>query len=319
MALIRLAKQYGRYGYRKIAELLRIEGWKVNHKKVERIWCEEGLQLPQRHKKRRRLYHKDSSIIRLRPTHPNHVWSIDFVHDKLGSGRSYKMLTVLDEYTRQALAVAVRTRMGADDVLEALYPLLLRHGIPEHIRIYPGSPWESGYNERFNGTLCHEVLNAEWFTTTKQAQIVINHWLRQYNRIRPHQALNMRPPVPETLIRNGTEHGGLDIDKMVLIANLTKEEHGKLEELVANGAINADMSSSEIFDAFGKEVKEKSETGSSAVVEAIEGYMLPSQEELAAMATNDLEAFIHDVTDPKRMAELFLQGRETANDVRLAA
>ena len=99
-ALIRLAKQYGRYGYRKIAELLRIEGWKVNHKKVERIWREEGLQLPQRHKKRRRLYHKDSSIIRLRPTHPNHVWSIDFVHDKLCNGRSYKMLTVLDEYTR---------------------------------------------------------------------------------------------------------------------------------------------------------------------------------------------------------------------------
>ena len=134
LALIRLAKQYGRYGYRKIAELLRIEGWKVNHKKVERIWREEGLQLPQRHKKRRRLYHKDASIIRLRPTHPNHVWSIDFVHDKLCNGRSYKMLTVLDEYTRQALAVAVRTRMGAEDVLEALYPLLLRYGTPKYIR-----------------------------------------------------------------------------------------------------------------------------------------------------------------------------------------
>ena len=106
----------------------------MNHKKVERIWREEGLQLPQRHEKRRRLYHKDSSIIRLRPTHPNHVWSIDFVHDKLDSGRSYKMLTVLDEYTRQALAVTVRTRMGADDVLEALYPLLLRHGTPEYLR-----------------------------------------------------------------------------------------------------------------------------------------------------------------------------------------
>ena len=233
LALIRLAKQYGRYGYLKIAELLRIEGWKVNHKKVERIWREEGLQLPQRHKKRRRLYHKDASIIRLRPTHPNHVWSIDFVHDKLCNGRSYKMLTVLDEYTRQALAVAVRTRMGAEDVLEALYPLLLRYGTPKYIRsdngpefiaqtmqdwlarvgikpirIYPGSPWENGYNERFNGTLRHEVLNAEWFTTTTQAQIVINQWLRQYNHVRPHQALNMRPPVPETLIRNGTEPGG---------------------------------------------------------------------------------------------------------------
>ncbi len=115
-------------------ELLHVEGWRVNHKKVERLWREEGLQLPQRHKKRRRLYHKDSSIIRLRPAHPNHVWAIDFVHDKLSNGRSYKMLTVLDEYTRQALAVTVRTRMGADDVLEALYPLLLRHGTPEYIR-----------------------------------------------------------------------------------------------------------------------------------------------------------------------------------------
>ena len=111
-----------------------MEGWRVNHKKVERLWREEGLQLPQRHKKRKRLYHKDSSIIRLRPTHPNHVWAIDFVHDKLSNGRSYKMLTVLDEFTRQALAVVVRTKMGADDVLEALYPLLLRHGSPEYIR-----------------------------------------------------------------------------------------------------------------------------------------------------------------------------------------
>ena len=169
MALIKLAKRYGRYGYRKIAALLRMEGWTVNHKKVERLWREEGLQLPKRHKKRRRLYHKDSSVIRLRPLHKNHIWSVDFVHDKLSSGRSYKMLTVLDEYTRQALCVEVRPRMGSADVLEALYPLLLKHGKPEYIRsdngsefiaatlqlwlrkvgikpiqIYPGSPWENG-------------------------------------------------------------------------------------------------------------------------------------------------------------------------------
>ncbi len=228
LALIRLAKSYGRYGYRKVCELLRVEGWRVNHKKVERLWREEGLQLPQRHKRRKRLYHKDSSIIRLRAMHPNHVWSVDFVHDKLSNGRGYKMLTVLDEYTRQALAVEVRTRMGSEDVLEALYGLFLRHGKPEYlrsdngpefaskvtqtwlkgvdvrpIRIYPGSPWENGYNERFNGTLRREVLNAQWFTTTKQAQTVIKKWLKQYNHTRPHQALNMRPPVPETLIRNG--------------------------------------------------------------------------------------------------------------------
>ena len=244
LALIRLAKQYGRYGYRKIAKLLRIEGWTVNHKKVERLWREEGLQLPHRHKKRKRLYHKDSSVIRLHPTHPNHIWSVDFVHDKLSNGRPYKMLTVLDEYTRQGLCVAVKFKMGSAEVLDALYPLLLKHGKPEFIRsdngpefiaaplqawltrvgikpiqIYPGSPWgeagnanmdrthvcrPNGYNERFNGTLRNEVLNAEWFATTQQAQIVINWWLQEYNTIRPHQALGMRPPVPETLNGSGT-------------------------------------------------------------------------------------------------------------------
>ena len=225
LSMIRLARQYGRYGYRKIAELLRVEGWGVNHKKVERLWREEGLQLPERHKKRKRLYHKDSSVIRLRPHYPNHVWSVDFVHDKLSSGRPYKMLTVLDEYTREALCVAVRSRMSANDVLEALYPLILERGRPVYIRsdngpefiaaplqewlikvgikpirIYPGSPWENGYNERFNGTLRQEVLNAEWFYSTRQAQTAINIWLRQYNQIRPHHALNMRPPAPETLL-----------------------------------------------------------------------------------------------------------------------
>lgn len=106
----------------------------MNHKKVERLWREEGLQLPHRHKKRRRLYHKQSSVIRLRPHHPNHIWSVDFVHDKLSNGRPYKMLTVLDEYTREALCVAVRSKMNGEDVLDALYPLLLKRGKPEYIR-----------------------------------------------------------------------------------------------------------------------------------------------------------------------------------------
>ena len=135
------------------------------------------------------------------------------------------MLTVLDEYTREALSVTVAAKMSSDDVLEVLYPLLLKHGKPEHlrsdngpefaakpfqdwlrrvgiqpIRIYPGSPWENGYNERFNGTLRREVLNAEWFATTRQAQTVIDIWLRQYNHIRPHHALGMQAPVPETLL-----------------------------------------------------------------------------------------------------------------------
>ena len=185
--------------------------------------------MPRRHKKRKRLYHKDSSVIRLRPKYPNHIWSIDFVHDRLSSGRKYKMLTVIDEYTREALCVTAMPSMGSSEVLEALYPLLLKYGKPEFIcsdngpefasenfqswlntvgvkpiRIYPGSPWENGYNERFNGTLRKEVLNAEWFVSIDQAKAAIGKWLRQYNHVRPHQALAMRPPVPETVSDFGT-------------------------------------------------------------------------------------------------------------------
>ena len=132
--MIRLAKHFGRYGYRKVTMLLRIEGWRVNHKKIERLWNEGGLQLPHWHKKRRQLYHQDSSITRLRPTHPNHVWAIDFVHDKLCNVHSYKMLTALDEYTRETLCVTVRSKMTANDVLDALHPVLIKHDKPEFIR-----------------------------------------------------------------------------------------------------------------------------------------------------------------------------------------
>ena len=232
LALIRLAKQYGRYGYRKVGELLRAEGWRTNHKKIERLWREEGLQLPHRHKKRKRLYHHDASVIRLRPRYANHIWSVDLVHDRLSNGRRYKMLTVLDEFTREALCVCVATKMGSEEVLEALYKLMIQRGKPtylrsdngpefiaeplqtslrrvgvEPMRIFPGSPWENGYNERFNGTLRREVLNAEWFASTRQAQIVIDVWRRQYNHVRPHQALSMRPPVPETLFENRPKNG----------------------------------------------------------------------------------------------------------------
>ena len=135
------------------------------------------------------------------------------------------MLTVLDEYTREALRVAARPKMNAADVLDVLHRLVMKHGKPEFIRsdngpefiaaqlqdwlirvgispmqIYPGSPWENGYNERFNVTLRREVLNAEWFHTTKQSQVAINAWLRHYNKTRPHHALNIRPPIPETLL-----------------------------------------------------------------------------------------------------------------------
>jgi putative transposase len=197
LAMIRLAKQFGRYGYRKVTALLRIEGWRVNHKKIERLWGEEGLQLPHRHKKRRRLYHQDSSVIRLRPTHPNNIWAIDFVLDALHP--------VLMKHGKPEF---IRSDNGPEFVALHFQDWLKRVGI-QPLLIYPGSPWENGYNERFNGTLRREMLNAEWFHSTKQAQVAINTWLRQYNQIRPHHALGMRPPVPETLLENdkisGTE------------------------------------------------------------------------------------------------------------------
>jgi len=198
---------------------------------------ERRLQLSHRHKNWRWLYHQDSALIMLQSTHPKHIWAIDFVHNKLSNGRSYKMLTVLDEYTRETLCEAVRSKMTSNDVLNVLHHVLMKHDKPEFIRsdnspdcvalhvqdwlkrvgiqpllIYTGSPWETGYNERFNVTLRQEVLNAEWFHNTKQAQVAINTWVRQYNQIRPHHALGMRPPVPETLLEkikiSGTEKLG---------------------------------------------------------------------------------------------------------------
>ena len=193
----------------------------------------DGEPAAEAHVRRRR---HGASVIRLRPNYPNHIRAIDLVHDKLSNGRPCRMLAVLDEYTREALCVGVAARMGSADVPEALSPLLLKRGKPEYlrsdngpgfaaapfrdrlqrvgiqpIRIYPGSPWENGYNGRFNGTLRRERLNTEWFTTTRQARIVIDIRLEQYNRIRHHYALGMQTPVTETILDksqiSGPNHG----------------------------------------------------------------------------------------------------------------
>ena len=219
-----LASQYGRYGYRRIAALLRKEGWKVNHKRVERLWRREGLKVPKKQPKRRRLWLADGSCIRLRPTHQNHVWAYDFVSCRTHDGRPIKILTVVDEYTRECLALVVERRLRSDDVLHCLTDLFVARGIPEHIRsdngpeftakavrqwlgnigvttvyIEPGSPWENGYNESFNGKLRDEFLNGEIFYTLKEAQVLIEGWRREYNTIRPHSSLGYRPPAPETM------------------------------------------------------------------------------------------------------------------------
>lgn len=219
--MIRLATQYGRYGYRRITAMLKAEGWQVNHKRVERIWRQEGLKVPACQKKKKRLYLNDGSCLRLRPCWPNHVWSYDFVAERLIDGRAIRMLTILDEYTRRCLAIVVDLQLKSDDVLEVLADLFLIHGLPDHIRsdngseftattlkewlkelgihtayIEPGSPWENGYNERFNGILRDECLNREVFHTLKEAQVIIEDWRLEYNHIRPHSSLAYQPPAP---------------------------------------------------------------------------------------------------------------------------
>jgi transposase InsO family protein len=222
--VIALAREYGRYGYRRITALLRAEGWRVNAKRVARIWGQEGLKVPRKQPKRGRLWLTDGSCVRLRPEHRNHVWSYDFVHDRTHDGRPLKILTILDEYSRECLALRVARRMNSLRVLTTLGVLFVRHGVPEHIRsdngpeftalvvrkwlarlqvrtlfIEPGSPWENGYNESLNGKLRDELLNREIFCTLREAQVLAKQWRQEYNQIRPHSSLGYRPPAPEAI------------------------------------------------------------------------------------------------------------------------
>jgi transposase InsO family protein len=204
--IIALARQYGRYGYRRVTALLHAAGWSVNHKRVERIWRREGLKVPQRQPKRGRLWLNDGSCIRLRPEYPGHVWAYDFVEERTHDGRKFRILTIIDEASRECLALVVARQLKHEDVLAALAELFIERGPPAHIRsdngsefiaaavqtwlrqigvktlyIAPGSPWENGYNESFNGSLRDELLNGEIFYTLAEARVLIEAWRRHYN------------------------------------------------------------------------------------------------------------------------------------------
>jgi len=223
--IIKLAKEYGRYGYRRITALLQRDGWSVNHKKVQRIWRREGLKVPQKQPKRRRLWLNDGSCVRLRPEHQNHVWSYDFVMDRTHDGLPLRMLTVMDEYTRECLAIDVSRRLNSSDVIDRLFELFIMRGTPEYIRsdngpefisksirrwlkvsgvrtlyIEPGSPWENGYIESFNGKFRDELLDREIFDTVFEAKVLAGRWKREYNTVRPHSSLQYRPPAPEAIM-----------------------------------------------------------------------------------------------------------------------
>ncbi len=223
--MIELARQYGRYGYRRVAALLRDAGWSVSDGRIERLWKREGLKVPSKQPKRGRLWLNDGSCIRLRAEQANHVWSYDFVHHRTDDGRAFRTLNILDEYSRECLSIRVKRKLNSTDVIDVLTDLFILRGVPAYIRsdngpefvaeavrkwiaavgaqtayIEPGSPWENGYVESFNARLRDELLNGEIFYSLKEAQIIIENWRRHYNTKRPHSALGYRPPAPESII-----------------------------------------------------------------------------------------------------------------------
>ena len=225
MAVVRLASRYGRYGYRRVTAMLRGEGWRVNHKRVERIWRGEGLKVPAKQPKRGRLWVADGSCVRLRPQRRNHVWAYDFVALRTSDGRPVRLLTVVDEYTRECLAIQVGRSLRSSHVIECLGDIMVQRGVPDHVRsdngpeftalavrlwlqgvgsttlfITPGSPWENGYVESFNGKLRDELLDRELFDTLWEVQVLTEQWRHEYNHQRPHSALGYRPPAPEAIL-----------------------------------------------------------------------------------------------------------------------
>ena len=229
--IVVLATKYGRYGYRRITALLNNNehGWRVNHKRVERIWRKEGLKVPKKQPKRGRLWLNDGSCIRLRPEHKDHVWSYDFMVERTTDGRAFRVLNIIDEFTRESLSGKVNRKISSQDVIDELFNLFIFRGIPEHIRsdngpeftakvvrrwlnhlgvktlfIEPGSPWENGYIESFNGKLRDELLDREIFTTLEEAKALIEQWRRNYNQVRPHSALGYQPPAPEAILATVT-------------------------------------------------------------------------------------------------------------------
>jgi putative transposase len=215
-----LVRRHPRRGYRMVCGMLRLEGWRVNFKRVHRLWRREGLRVPSKQHKRRRLGHSASGIVRRRSEHKDHVWCVDFIHDTDQRDRPLKWLSVVDEYTRECLALEVDRSITAAGVVEVMTELFMIRGVPAHIRsdngpefvaaaigrlaaltgveslyIAPGSPWENGYAESFHGRLRDELLNAELFADVREARALAAAWKNEYNHRRPHSSLGYVPPA----------------------------------------------------------------------------------------------------------------------------
>jgi len=230
--IIDIVGDYGRVGYRMVAYMMRNEGVVINHKRVQRIWQEEGLKLPEKQQKKRRLWLTDGSCVRLRAEHKNHVWSYDFVEDQTMDGRKIRWLNIIDESSRECLASSPRRSWRNNDVIEALADVMLLKGTPEYIRsdngsefiakklrewlsklgiittyIEPGSPWENGYCESFNSRMRAEFLDGELFGNLYEAEELTRRWVRYYNEIRPHSSLGGRPPAPQSVLLHDQKEG----------------------------------------------------------------------------------------------------------------
>jgi len=218
--MLELVRLHPRFGYRRIGALLRREGWRVNRKRVYRLWRQQGLKVPRRQRKKRRLGHSGNSCVRRRPRHKDHVWAWDFIHDRTEDGRPLKWLSVVDEYTRECLVLEVRRGLPAAAGVEVLAAVVRRRGWPRHIRsdngpefiaaairrwlagsgvrtlyVAPASPWENGYAESFHSRLRDELLNAEVFSSAEEAKMLAKEWQHEYNHERPHSALAYQTPA----------------------------------------------------------------------------------------------------------------------------
>ncbi len=216
-AMKRLAAQYPRYGYRRIRVFLRREGHGMGRHRAHRLWRLAGLQLPRRRPRRRVAASRPRPLPALGP---NQVWAYDFVFDASASGQQIKCLTVIDEFTRECLAIDVAGSIRSARVIEVLARLLTTHGAPRYLRsdngpefvsrailewlaasgietahIDPGKPWQNGTDESFNGKLRDECLSLEWFRSREEARVVIEVWRRHYNHERPHSSLNDLTPI----------------------------------------------------------------------------------------------------------------------------
>lgn len=218
MELHRISVRYPRYGFELVTSKLRQAGWRVNHKRVQRLWRLHGLKVHRKQQKRRRI--DPSTAQRQAALYPNHVWSWDFVFDRTEDGRNIKILNIVDEYSRFNVALEVRRNFTSQDVIQALGRAMLKYGIPGCIRsdngsefiaakikdwlaengigimyIEPGSPWENCYVESFNGRLRDETLSRELFTHILEARVVLGDWRQEYNTERPHGSLSGQTPA----------------------------------------------------------------------------------------------------------------------------